>query len=128
MVKSDLMKLLKERGMSQMIVKDIFLYYLNTEDRQQQMLEWLKEHIDECNEEVILNEAQKILAEFLAKNPYNKVSMDMALPKWTPPVSQPPKPKELNAEKPQIEAPKPIENDPFDKVLQAFFGKMEDLI
>lgn len=119
----ELIKKLREHGIDQQTSKDLFLYYLTTEDRQEQMYEWLSENPDTCDRDAIINEARRILSGYLAKNPYNLAAKDMPIPKWTPPapVKTSPEKKAL------IQEPEKAmkDEDPFDKVLQVFFSKMD---
>ena len=119
----ELIKKLLEHGIDQQTSKDLFLYYLTTEDRQEQMYEWLNENPDICDKDAIINEAQQILSGYLAKNPYNRMTRDLPIPKWTPPAPVNTSP----AKKTVIQEPENTkkDEDPFDKVLQAFFSKMD---
>ena len=119
----ELIKKLREHGIDQQTSKDLFLYYLTTADRQEQMYEWLSENPDTCDRDGIINEAQRILSGFLAKNPYNQAAKDLPLPKWMPP----PPAKTDPVKKAVIQEPEKnkSDEDPFDKVLQVFFSKMD---
>ena len=119
----ELIKKLREHGIDQQTSKDLFLYYLTTEDRQEQMYEWLSENPDTCDRDGIINEAQRILSGFLAKNPYNQAAKDLPLPKWIPPAPA----KTNHVKKAVIQEPgkNKSDEDPFDKVLQVFFSKMD---
>ena len=119
----ELIKKLREHGIDQQTSKDLFLYYLTTEDRQEQMYEWLSENPDICDRDAIINEAQQILSGYLAKNPYNRAAKDLPIPKWTPPAPVKTNP----VKKTVIQEPEKnkSDEDPFDKVLQVFFSKMD---
>ena len=118
----ELIKKLREHGIDQQTSKDLFLYYLTTADRQEQMYEWLSENPDICDRDAIINEAQQILSGYLAKNPYNRAAKDLPIPKWTPPAPVKTNP----VKKTVIQEPEnnKSDEDPFDKVLQVFFSKM----
>ena len=119
----ELIKKLREHGIDQQTSKDLFLYYLTTEDRQEQMYEWLSKNPDICDRDAIINEAQQILSGYLAKNPYNRAAKDLPIPKWTPPAPVKTNP----VKKTVIQEPEKnkSDEDPFDKVLQVFFSKMD---
>ena len=119
----ELIKKLREHGIDQQTSKDLFLYYLTTEDRQEQMYEWLSENPDTCDRDAIINEARRILSGYLAKNPYNLAAKDMPIPKWTPPTPVKTSPEKKTV----IQEPENTmkDEDPFDKVLQVFFSKMD---
>jgi len=122
MTKSDLIHTLREHGMEQSAIRDLFLFYLNTEDRQLQLFEWIQSHSGVCTPEQIMKQAQEILSGFLAGNPYNSSSKNRSIPKWTPPPPPPPQ----EPESLPVEAQVPGEEDPFDKVLQSFFASLDD--
>ena len=129
MVKTDLIQALQKQGLERAFIQDLFLFYLNTEDRQLQLQEWLQSQSRTCTQEEIRAQAQEILQGFLRKNPYNAVSKDRVIPKWRPrrePAvrkASPPTPtvQEARAEAapPVSEPPKP-ERDPFEDLLQIF--------
>ena len=125
MIRAELIQALQEHGVDKQSSKELFLYYLTTEDRQMQMLQWIKENADTCDRGSIINEAQRILSGYLAKNPYNILSKDAPIPKWTPPKAKPIQQTEQSTEQRIRTPPEPISEDPFDKVLQAFFSKLE---
>ena len=112
---------LRERGVAQVQIRELFLYYLNSEDRQLTMLEWL-ESDPEADERAIFKKAQEILEGFLAKNADNVGAEDMPLPKWTAPVET-----EASTVVPALPAEEKSKQQSdqseeyFDKVLQAFF-------
>lgn len=123
MNRTDLIRALRDCGVDQQTAKDLFLYYLTTEDRQLQMYEWLKANTENCDRAAVLGEAQKILSGYLAKNPYNLAAKDMPIPKWTPPAPVKTSPEKKTV----IQEPENTmkDEDPFDKVLQVFFSKMD---
>lgn len=122
MNREDLIHALREHGLDQQRLKDLFLYYLSTEDRQIQMYEWLKGQPEGCGPEAVIHEAQRILNGYLSKNPYNIAAKDMPLPKWSPQDSRGTAPVKKEAgcspESPSTAVPE----DPFDKVLRALFA------
>ena len=121
MIRTKLIQMLRNYGMDRTAITDLFLYYLTTEDRQAQLLEWIKENHETCNQASILKEAQCLLNTYLSKNPYNIVTKDTPIPKWTPPKKDsPPTPPTEPITTSQAD---PLFDDPFDKVLQAFFEK-----
>lgn len=120
MIRTELIQLLRERGVDQQTAKDLFLYCLTTEDRQKEMFDWLKEHTESCDRDSITNEAQRILNSYLAKNPYNLAGKDMPVPKWKQPELQLPVTPLEKKEEPVLE-----DEDPFDKVLRLFFSKSD---
>ncbi len=46
MQRAELIQALEEHGVDKQTSKELFLYYLTTEDRQMQMLEWIIENAD----------------------------------------------------------------------------------
>ena len=68
MKRAELIHALQEQGVDKQTSKELFLYYLTTEDRQIQMLEWIKENADTCDSSSIIKEAQRILSGYLARN------------------------------------------------------------
>ena len=125
MNRAELIRALQEHGVDKQTSKELFLYYLTTEDRQMQMLEWIKENADTCDSSSIINEAQRILSGYLAKNPYNILTKDVPIPKWTPPKVKTTQQAKQSAEQIVKSSSEPNTEDPFDKVLQAFFSKLE---
>ena len=115
---------LQEHGVDKQTSKELFLYYLTTEDRQIQMLEWIKENADTCDSSSIIKEAQRILSGYLARNPYNILPKDAPIPKWTPKTSTIPQAKQSEGQTIKTSSESNTE-DPFDKVLQTFFSKLE---
>ena len=89
-----------------------------------QMLQWIKENADTCDSGSIINEAQRILSGYLAKNPYNILPKDVPIPKWTPPKAKTTQQAKQSAEQIVKSSSESNSEDPFDKVLQAFFSKM----
>ena len=121
MTRTELIQMLRNYGMDRTAITDLFLYCLITEDRQAQLLEWIKENHETCDQASILREAQRLLNTYLSKNPYNIVTKDTPIPKWTPPKEDsPPAPP---TEPLTISPAELVSEDPFDKVLQAFFEK-----
>ena len=124
MNRAELIRALQEHGVDKQTSKELFLYYLTTEDRQMQMLQWIKENADTCDSSSIINEAQRILSGYLAKNPYNILPKDVPIPKWTPPKAKTTQQAKQSAEQIVKSSSESNSEDPFDKVLQAFFSKM----
>ena len=125
MKRAELIHALQEQGVDKQTSKELFLYYLTTEYRQIQMLEWIKENADTCDSSSIITEAQRILSGYLAKNPYNILPKDVPIPKWTPPKVKTTQQAKQSAEQIVKSSSEPNTEDPFDKVLQAFFSKLE---
>ena len=114
MNRTELTEALAAHGMDRREIKDLFLFYLTTEERQAEMLDWLKGQ-DGCGRDAILAEAQRILKAFLNTNPYNAVPKDVPIPKWQPDKEEP---------APERQEREPFSaEDPFDRVLQAFFSE-----
>ena len=124
MKRAELIHALQEQGVDKQTSKELFLYYLTTEDRQIQMLEWIKENADTCDSSSIITEAQRILSGYLAKNPYNILPKDAPIPKWTPPKTKTIQQTKQSTEQIIKSSSESNSEDPFDKVLQAFFSKM----
>ena len=124
MKRAELIQALQEHGVDKQTSKELFLYYLTTEDRQIQMLEWIKENADTCDSSSIIKEAQRILSGYLARNPYNILPKDAPIPKWTPKTSTIPQAKKSEGQTIKTSSESNTE-DPFDKVLQTFFSKLE---
>ena len=124
MKRAELIHALQEQGVDKQTSKELFLYYLTTEDRQIQMLEWIKENADTCDSSSIIKEAQRILSGYLARNPYNILPKDTPIPKWTPKTSTISQAKQSEGQTIKTSSESNTE-DPFDKVLQTFFSKLE---
>ena len=124
MKRAELIHALQEHGVDKQTSKELFLYYLTTEDRQMQMLEWIKENADTCDSSSIIKEAQRILSGYLAKNPYNILPKDAPIPKWTSPKTKTIQQTKQSTEQIIKSSSESNSEDPFDKVLQAFFSKM----
>ena len=94
MKRAELIHALQEQGVDKQTSKELFLYYLTTEDRQIQMLEWIKENADTCDNSSIIKEAQRILSGSMARSPHNILPKTAPIPKWTSKTSTIPQSKQ----------------------------------
>ncbi len=131
MEKERLVDVLAEIGFSRHKIRDLIMFTLPSKARQDELMDWIHENREACTIEAVEHKAKEILKDFMAGCPYAANVKDLPIPKWTPPPPEPepepipmaPKPEAVKEEKPPIQ--KPMDVDPFDKVLQALFENIK---
>lgn len=126
MKKERLADILAEIGFSRQGIRDLLTFTLPSKDRQNELMDWIGENRESCTVESVEHKAKEILRAYMAGSPYALKAKDMPIPKWTPPPPAKPEPKPgpIYPEPTRTTEPpaeKAIDEDPFDKVLRAFF-------
>lgn len=119
--------ILVELGFSKTDIQNLYVYYLSTAERKENMLSWIDQNREGCTREAVFETAKTLLNQHLNTFPYNKVDLSKPLPVYRPPVPPPPQPEPVEPTV-TVEPPMPIfeeenDEDPVDRLIRILWGK-----